>query len=114
MGILKPQKPSSTQAAPTTKGRSIQGKFADLKPLKPGGALSFTGMRDNQSPREKNCKGKDADDMESDEDELPANGLDKLINANGEEYKSGLLSLEDANRQGELADGVKKMKVCSF
>jgi hypothetical protein len=104
MGILK-SKPSH-QAKPSIarKRNSLQGDFANLKPLTPGGTKGFHGLRDNASP----TKGDDLDDMESDE-ENPEK--DVIREVEGEDFKEGILSPEDAKKQGELAEGVKKIKV---
>ena len=114
MGILKTRKPVAAQPIPPpTKRRSVQNDLANLKPLKPGGALGFTGIREDASPKTKNGKGRNLDDMESDdEDDVD----DKFADADTEDFKDGdfgdsLLSPEDAKKQGELAEGVKKIKV---
>lgn len=114
MGILTTKKTPETQnAATSTKRRSVQTDFSKLKPLKPGGALGFTGIRDDSSPRDKNGKGKNIDDMESDEEEEEAH--DKFVDADAEDIniKNEVLSPEEAAKQGELAEGVKKIRVRS-
>ena len=110
MGILKPHKPASAQPIPPpSKRRSVQTDLANLKPLKPGGALAFTGVREETSPKNRNHKGKSDDEMESDDEENNAD--DKSADADTEDFKDSLLSPEDIKKQGELAEGVKKIKV---
>ena len=104
MGILKTNKPTPNPANSSTKRRSVQTDFANLKPLKPGGTIGFTGIRDEQT---RNGKVKNPDDMESDDEE---DGDEKFVDAD-EDFKDHLLSPEDVKKQGELAEGVKKIKV---
>ena len=53
------------------------------------------------------------DEMESDEDEAVTDeGISKAEEVEGDDFKNTLLSPEDAKRQGELSEGVKKIKVC--
>jgi hypothetical protein len=112
MGILKSNKPSKPTAT-TAKRRSVQADFANLKPLKPGGALGFGKFRDGNDPRDAS-KNNGLDAMESDdEDSIAPDKSAKLEDADGEDYKNHLLSPEDAKKQGELAEGVKKIKVWS-
>lgn len=112
MGILKSKKPAAESAvASNNKRRSVQTDFANLKPLKPGGTIGFTGVRDEASSGVRNGKKKDDDDMESDDED--ESKIDKLAEADGgDEFKDKMLSPEDVAKQGELADGVKKIKVC--
>ena len=120
MGILPSPKPQEKSTTTTSKRRSVQTDFASLAPLKPGGVLGFSTFRDND-PRfpgisASNAKsGKtgtngamDSDDDDDDDDEVAG----KLEDVDVKEKDTGLLSPEDAKRQGELADGVRKIKVC--
>ncbi|MCJ1317119.1 hypothetical protein MMC15_002441 [Xylographa vitiligo] len=113
MGILrssKPEKPASS----TAKRRSVQTDFANLKPLKPGGALGFTTFRDASDPRDKSAakKSMNDDEMESDDDEVvKEEGIIKTEEVDGDDFRNSLLSPEDAKRQGELSEGVKKIKL---
>lgn len=112
MGILKSNKPSKPTAT-TAKRRSVQADFANLKPLKPGGALGFGKFRDGNDPRD-TSKNNGLDAMESDdEDSVAPDKSVKPDDLESEDYKHHLLSPEDAKKQGELAEGVKKIKVCS-
>ena len=113
MGILK-QKEATAAAVDAenlklkaTKRASIQADIANLKPLKPGGALNFTGIRDGNSPSRR--KDKDGDDMDSDED-VTTNVNDRTNDVD-EEVKLSSLSPEDVRKQGEIADGVEKIQV---
>ena len=111
MGILKPKQAQATPSAvPASKRGSVQTDIANLKPLKPGGALGFTGIRDSNSSRDKNGKGKTPDDMDSDDDG-PLVPDEKADDADDEDVNGTLLSPEDAKKQGEIADGVERIKV---
>ena len=116
MGILKSTKTSDKPIATTAKRRSMQPDFANLKPLKAGGTMGFTNFREVSDPREKSSsKQGGSDAMESDDDEdVDIDSIVKLAEPEGEDFKNGLLSPEDAKRQGELAEGVKKIKVCTL
>lgn len=104
MGILKDPKAQDTPAA---KRKSLQADFANLGPLKPGGTVGFLNFRDQQSSR----RGKKAgDDMDSDDDDTDNPILGK---ADDEEEKDidKLLSADEIRRQGELEEGVRKIRV---
>ena len=109
MGILKPKKAAPSQEVPQpSKRKSFQAGIESLKPLKAGAAAQFTGIRDDQSPLDKNGKSRSPDDMDSD-DEPVAYG--KRDDADDDDVKSSLLSPEDAKKQGEIAEGVRKIRV---
>ncbi|MCJ1389171.1 hypothetical protein MMC18_002026 [Xylographa bjoerkii] len=113
MGILKSSKPEKPTSS-TAKRRSVQTDFANLKPLKPGGALGFTTFRDASDPRDKSASNKSMkdDEMESDEDEeVKVEAFIKSEEVEGDDFRNSLLSPEDAKRQGELSEGVKKIKL---
>lgn len=111
MGILKSNKSSNTTPTiNTAKRRSIQTDFANLKPLKAGGALGFIGMRDTASPKEKRGKKNTRDDLESDDEEEVAKDRDS--DGEGDALNENMLSPEDVKKTGEIAEGVKKIKVC--
>ena len=117
MGIL-PSPPSASRPSTTTKRKSGPD-FGDLKPLKPTGGAGFSAFRD--TPR-KTAKRKDkaaakaeSDMDDSDEDLADDEGPlfpSKIEDANGPDEAGKMLSPEDARRQGELAEGVQKIKVC--
>jgi hypothetical protein len=106
MGILKDPK---AQETPAPKRKSLQADFSNLGPLKPGGGVGFLNFRDQASNPRKNKKGDD--DMDSDDDDTDNPILGK---ADDEEAKDDdrHLSPDDIRRQGELAEGVRKIKVC--
>jgi hypothetical protein len=109
MGILKDSKTQETPGS--VKRRSLQPDFSNLGPLKPGGTVGFLNFRDNTEGQRKSKKNKalDDDDMDSDDDDD-----DRILNqADEEEGKDDdhLLSPDDIRRQGELAEGVRKIKV---
>jgi hypothetical protein len=110
MGILKPK---SSEKDGSTKRRSIQPDFSNLAPLKPGGAVGFLNFREGDDgasrSRRKSKKGSESD-MDSDDDEDDP----VVTKADEDETKEGdiHLSPDDIRRQGELAEGVRKIKVC--
>lgn len=111
MGILKDPKSQDTPGS--AKRRSTQPDFATLGPLKPGGTVGFLNFRDGgdgEQGRRKGKKGDDDDEMDSDDDEEDDPVLGK---ADGDEDKDGdtNLSPDDLRRQGELAEGVRQIKV---
>ncbi|RMD40518.1 hypothetical protein DV735_g4616, partial [Chaetothyriales sp. CBS 134920] len=106
MGILQPK---SDKPVPNDKRRSLIGEIPKLTPLKKHGAAGFSGFRDAQPG-----KGKQQDDeMESDSDENDADILGKMEDANDAEdvRDSSLLSPEDTERTGQVAEGIRKIKV---
>ena len=111
MNILKPKKSTTSQAVSVNaKRKSLQAGIESLKPLQPAkNVASFKQVRDPQSPVDKNGKAKGPDDMDSDDetnvDDEKSNGADE------EDVKTSLLSPEDAQKQGELAEGVRKIRV---
>ena len=133
MGIL--QSKATDKAQVPTKRRSIQTDFANLKPLTKGGTVGFTTFRDladkNSTSRRQRvfsgAKGSppsstkrardnrfesDGSDA-SDEDEGTVTPTKKgILEVEAEEFKT-ILSSEDARKQGELAEGVKKIRVCT-
>lgn len=85
-----------------------------MKPLNAtSGTKNFGGYRD----RDARSKRKDEDAMDSDveEDDEDKAKMDEA-DADDETYATGkgMLSPEDAMRQGELAEGVRKIKVIQF
>ncbi|KAF2178818.1 hypothetical protein K469DRAFT_325011 [Zopfia rhizophila CBS 207.26] len=108
MGILAPEK--AQQKSPVSLRRKSTGlDLSGLKPLNAStGTKNFAGYRDPsaQSPKSKR---KDADAMDSDaddEDEIKVEDVD-----DDKDDGKGMLSPEDALRQGELAEGVRKIKL---
>ncbi|KAI9843147.1 MAG: hypothetical protein M1837_006600 [Sclerophora amabilis] len=121
MGILPAPKDEEKPKPTSNKRRSVQTDFSKLGPLKAGGTVGFSTFRDKDaSPPakygRKERKGKaaegdsddeDVDDVEDDKSEIVA----KLEDTDTKDDVKGLLSPEDAQRQGELADGVRKIKL---
>lgn len=106
MGILKDPK---TQETPVAKRKSLQADFANLGPLKPGGTVGFLNFREQESARRRK-KGGDEMDSEDDDTDNPILGK-----ADDEEDKDNddnrHLSPDDIKRQGELEEGVRKIRV---
>ncbi|RMZ75413.1 hypothetical protein DV738_g5503, partial [Chaetothyriales sp. CBS 135597] len=106
MGILQPK---SDKPVPNDKRRSLIGEIPKLTPLKKHGAAGFSGFRDAQPGKSK----REDDDMESDSDENDADILGKMEDANDAEdvRDSSLLSPEDTERTGQVAEGIRKIKL---
>ena len=94
----------------------MQADFAKLPPLNPNGLMGFSKFRD---PNERSgteglktkASKKRSNSEDSDEDiEVPK---EVLIKTEGDDVQDadGMLSPEDAKRQGELAEGVQKIRV---
>lgn len=116
MGIRPASKSQDKPTTTTAKRRSVKTDFSNLKPLKPGGALGFSNFRDTDTrstslgdSKDKSSK-KEASDMDSDEDDGDKVPL-KLEDFEAQVAPNTMLSPEDAKRQGELADGVQKIRV---
>ncbi|OIW25021.1 hypothetical protein CONLIGDRAFT_78598 [Coniochaeta ligniaria NRRL 30616] len=117
MGILP-----SSKAQPATpasiKRRSGQLDFSNLGPLKTSGTVGFSTFRDhNDEPRRKKknrskSNGSAVIDEDSDEDDDDDHEimLGKMEDVDDKEDKSRL-GPEDAKFSGELADGVKRIKL---
>ena len=93
----------------------MQTDFANLKPLTPGGTLGFSKFRDSEhrSPSSGDAKKtlKEDSDMDSDEDEDDRSKNVKQEDVEPQDSSTMMLSPEDAQRQGELAEGVQKIRV---
>lgn len=116
MGILPGAE--TEQTAASGKRKSSGPDFSKLNPLNKFGTVGFSGYRDPTGGKRRSKDklagaGEDAmdSDNDEDEDERGPNGSEDVDvkNANG-----GLLSPEDARRQGEIAEGVQKIKVSVF
>ncbi|PGH18062.1 hypothetical protein AJ79_00689 [Helicocarpus griseus UAMH5409] len=119
MGILEPRSKDKDNAS-STRRTSLQPDFANLAPLKPGGAVGFVKFRDNNNSedgllrksRKKPKRGSESDMEDSDDDDDDDdNGI--LHKAEDDEDKdiNSLLSPDDVKRQGELAEGVRQIKL---
>lgn len=116
MGILAPEK-SEQKPAVNPKRKSTGLDFSSLKPLTSTGTKGFSGYRDSSvasPPFGKAKKKKDDDEMDSDADDEDEAKVDDDDEADTKDAANRMLSPEDALRQGELAEGVRKIKVRFF
>lgn len=119
MGILPGPKSDEKLLLTPNKRRSVQTDFSKLPPLKGGGAVGFSTFRDTNSMSPtggQSTKGKKREpgNYESDDDDgEEIDVVDKVDEGEDESKAEGvkMLSAEDAERQGELAEGVRKIKV---
>ena len=112
MGILPGAK--SEKVASSAKRRSIAAELPKLGPLKKEGVAGFSTFRDFEGRRKSKSKGASDDEMESEsDDDGGANIIGKMEDINDADVKkdSALLSPEDAERTGQVAEGIRKMKV---
>ena len=111
MGILTADKKEAVSPV-ANRRKSAPLDFGNLKPLNAStGVKNFGGYRDGtaQSPK---SKAKVADVMDSDaEEEDDAKPKAEDVDEDEKVVDNGMLSPEDALRQGELAEGVRKIKV---
>lgn len=118
MGILGPKQPKAI--AGPAKRRSTQLDFGTLAPLKPVGTVGFSSFRDNDASASRRTKSRKksngsvggAMDEDSDEEDEDPELIGKMEDSEDKDVKT-LLNPEDAKYQGELADGVGRIKVCS-
>jgi hypothetical protein len=115
MGILNPPKAAEKTTA-SAKRRSVHADFTSLGPLKKEGTVGFTNFRDTEPNAKPKGKKTSEDDMseDSDDDAGIVGKMDDLNDADvpiTKEADSELLSPEDAERTGQVADGIRKMKV---
>ena len=119
MNIL-PTKPKATPKTPVSNGkrRSIQDDFSKFKPLNSDSLKKFSTMRDsneingepvNKSGRKNRHPSTDDSDEDLDAEDTV---VIKAEHANERDIDA-MLSPEDAKRQGELAEGVQKIRVCA-
>ncbi|ENH99751.1 hypothetical protein COCC4DRAFT_54233 [Bipolaris maydis ATCC 48331] len=106
MGILTSKEPAKV-TSPAAKRKSGTLDFGSLKPLNAdAGTKNFGGYRET-SPKSKK-KNQDAMDSDvDDEDDVKVEDMDD----DKDFIDKGLLSPEDALKQGELAEGVRKIKL---
>ena len=115
MGILNPPKSDKTPVA--TKRKSVPTDFAALGPLKKEGTVGFSGFRDRDAKarsRAKPGQPMSGDEMDSESESDDEGVVGKMEDVDDVEIKkeNDLLSPEDAERTGEIAEGVRKIKVC--
>lgn len=110
MGILETTDKKAAVASPATRRKSGLD-FSSLNPLDAAkGTKNFGGYRDMQSPK---AKQKSEDAMDSDADDEDDARPDEVDDDKDVIVDKGMLSPEDAAKQGELAEGVRKIKVRS-
>lgn len=110
MGILNPEKKKAAEEAPRRKSGGLD--LSALKPLNAPttGTKNFAGYRESSQKDAKGKRSEDAMDSDAEDDDD-----DVKIKEEDDEDKDpsgkGLLSPEDARREGELEEGVRKIKV---
>jgi hypothetical protein len=115
MGILKDGKQANPSSA---KHKSTQLDFGKLAPLKKGGTLGFQGFRDHDGDSSgrharKKSNGSAVGAMsDSDDDDDDIGVVGKLEDLDDKDVKQSLTA-EDVQKSGELADGVRQIKVRS-
>ncbi|ETN47168.1 uncharacterized protein HMPREF1541_01359 [Cyphellophora europaea CBS 101466] len=106
MGILGG--PKGDKAVPAAKRRSLIGEIPKLGPLKKEGTAGFSQFRDRSGRKGK----RDGDDMDSDSDNEGGDIIGKMDDINEDDIKnSNMLSPEDAERTGAVAEGIRKIKL---
>ncbi|KAM0719284.1 hypothetical protein Q7P37_005189 [Cladosporium fusiforme] len=111
MGIL--ETPDAEKTPASTKRKSSGPDFSNLGPLNKFGTVGFSGYRDSAGSKKK-PKGKSSNDdaMDSDvEDNDDDQGAEQDDETEGKQENGRMLSPEDARRQGEIAEGVQKIKL---
>lgn len=109
MGILAPEKAQSSPVATRRKSGGLD--LSGLKPLNATtGTKNFGGYRD-PTQKETKPKKKSEDAMDSDADDEDEVKVEDIDEEDKDPSSKGMLSPEDALRQGELAEGVRKIKV---
>lgn len=111
MGILPGAKPE--KAATSVKRRSIAAELPKLGPLKKEGTAGFSTFRDAEGRRTRKTKRSSDDEMDSDSEDDGTGIIGKMEDINDSDAKKdpGMLSPEDAERTGQVAEGIRKMKV---
>ena len=112
MGILEPATAEDTQTAAKRKSSD----FSKLGPLNKFGTVGFTGYREQPKPKKETSKAID-DMMDSDgedDDDEDKKRVDKDDDVATTTAKNGTdIPALDASKQGELSEGVRKIKVRS-
>ncbi|EGP89642.1 uncharacterized protein MYCGRDRAFT_99365 [Zymoseptoria tritici IPO323] len=109
MGIVSNPKPIKEESA---RRKSTAMDYSKLGPLKSEGTVGYSGWR--ETPSKRKSKNKDDDAMDSDADDEDEGHAIKGIedaDTDAKPVNGGLLSPEDAKRQGELTEGVSKIKL---
>ncbi|KAL2370439.1 hypothetical protein BDBG_06251 [Blastomyces gilchristii SLH14081] len=121
MGILEPKSRDQDNKSSSTRRISLQSDLANLAPLKPGGAPGLSKFRDHNNAdqglgksRKKPKRGSESDMDDSDyddDDNGPSSILHKAEEEGDKDVSPSLLSPDDIRRQGELAEGVRQIKL---
>ncbi|KAK5269569.1 hypothetical protein LTR99_007003 [Exophiala xenobiotica] len=111
MGILST--PKSEKAPSSAKRRSIAAELPKLGPLKKEGAAGFSGFRDAGARRPQKSKRGSDDEMDSDSGDEHGGIIGKMEDINDADVKRDptMLGPEDAERAGQVAEGIRKMKL---
>lgn len=113
MGILTPEKGKESPVVPRRKSTGLD--LSALKPLNATtGTKNFAGYRDSSQKDAKRKQSQDAMDSDADDDDDDVQIKDEDADDEKDIGRKGLLSPEDARRQGELEEGVRKIKVGGF
>ena len=113
MGILPGQKSEKTAAA--AKRRSLITDIPKLGKLKKPGTAGFSNFREGNIIQSQKNKQSDDDEMDSESEDDGTNILGKMEDINDADIKKeGLLSPEDAERTGQVAEGIRKIKVRDY
>ncbi|KAF7853396.1 hypothetical protein EAF04_010690 [Stromatinia cepivora] len=115
MGIL-PNSKQEKMSSSATKRRSRQLDFGNLAPLKSTGTVGFSAFRDNDTSTKRNKSRKKSNGSagmmeDSDDDDDDDNRGVKMEEVDDKDDPHKTLSTEDAKFQGELADGVGRIKL---
>ncbi|KAI9805598.1 MAG: hypothetical protein M1825_000849 [Sarcosagium campestre] len=122
MGILPPSKVQEKTTATSNKRRSVPTDYSKLGPLKTGGTVGFSAFRDGdvKSPKlgsksRTKQPSKPSDSDEEDDDDTVNDDADDLIgkieDVDPKDEDKSSLTVEDAERQGELAEGLRQIKL---
>ena len=109
---MKILEPKSDRPVPAAKRRSLIDGLPKLGPLKKQGTAGFSGFREGATRSSRKTKRSD-DDMDSESEDDGTDIIGKMEDINDADVKkeSGLLSPEDAERTGQVAEGIRKIKV---
>ncbi|EGC40809.1 conserved hypothetical protein [Histoplasma capsulatum var. duboisii H88] len=121
MGILDTKSRDGTNKASSTKRISLQTDLASLAALKSSDVTGLVKFRDHNNidhgpgkSRKKPRRGSESDMDDSDyddDDNGPSSILHKAEEEGDKDVSPSLLSADDIRRQGELAEGVRQIKL---
>ena len=117
MGILQPaSKPTPKTPQSNGKRRSIQEDLSKMKPLNSDRLKLFSTMRDpDQIRSEKASKRRNSSGYDDSDDDIDADDTVIIKAERAEEREAdAMLSPEEARKQGELAEGVQKIRVSTL